>query len=62
MNRPIHFEIQADDPTRAAKFYFEKYAGSQMDYWVVTTGPEGTPGINGDDHHLLMHHRYCQYR
>lgn len=56
-NRVIHFEIQADDITRAKEFY-EKTFGwkvKQMmtkekggiDYWGVTTGPEGTPGING---------------
>ena len=53
-NRPIHFEVQADDPERAKNFY-EKALGwkidkstmpdVQMDYWMVNTG-EG-PGING---------------
>ncbi len=53
-NRPIHFEIQADDAERAKKFYedvlgwkIEKASmpGVGMDYWMVETG-EG-PGING---------------
>ena len=51
MPRPIHFELPADDPDRAAKFYSEalgwkitKWDGP-MDYWMVSTG-EG-PGING---------------
>lgn len=53
-NRPIHFEIQADDAQRAKKFYenclgwkIEKSSmpGVGMDYWMVMTG-EG-PGING---------------
>lgn len=53
-NRPIHFEVQADDAERAKKFYesvlgwkIEKTAmpGVGMDYWSVTTG-EG-PGIDG---------------
>jgi uncharacterized protein len=53
-NRPIHFEIQADDVERAKKFY-EKTLGWKieksempdvgMDYWMVMTG-DG-PGING---------------
>jgi hypothetical protein len=56
MNRVVHFEIQADDVARAAKFY-EKVLGwkiSQimkkeeggMDYWGITTA-EGGHGING---------------
>lgn len=43
MMRPIHFEIHAENPARAAKFYtdvfgwlFEEYPA--MDYWVVYTG------------------------
>jgi len=53
-NRPIHFEIQADDAERAKSFYekalgwkIEKSTmpGVGMDYWMVMTG-EG-PGING---------------
>ncbi len=53
MPRPVHFEIHADDPERAAAFYrsvfdweIEKWEGPR-EYWLVTTGPEGTPGING---------------
>src|SRR6202790_1220566 len=53
MSRVIHFEIPANDPERAAKFYhkvfgwkFDKWAGP-TEYWMVTTGAEGTPGING---------------
>lgn len=51
MPRPIHFEVHADDPDRAMRFYgdlfgwrFEYYMN---DYWSVVTGEEGTPGING---------------
>jgi uncharacterized protein len=53
MSRVIHFEIPAGDLERAANFYrqafgwkIEKWPGP-MEYWMVTTGPEGTPGING---------------
>jgi len=53
MARVIHFEIPADDPERAVSFYrdalgwkIEKYPGPQ-DYWLITTGAEGEPGING---------------
>jgi len=52
MPRPVHFEIPADDPERAAAFYRDlfgwqitKWEGP-MDYWLVTTG-EGGPGIDG---------------
>jgi predicted enzyme related to lactoylglutathione lyase len=53
MSRVIHFEIPAGDPERAANFYrkvfgwkIEKWPGP-MEYWMVSTGAEGTPGING---------------
>ena len=55
----VHFEIPADDPERAVKFYRElfgweiKQVGGPMDYWFVETVPtdgEGMPirqGVNG---------------
>ena len=53
MNRIIHFNISADDPRRAVKFYgsvfgwkAEKWPGP-VDYWMITTGPDDKPGING---------------
>jgi uncharacterized protein len=53
MSRVIHFEIPASDPERAAAFYkktfgwkIEKWPGP-MEYWMVTTGADGAPGING---------------
>jgi predicted enzyme related to lactoylglutathione lyase len=54
-NRVAHFEIHADDPERAVKFYTEvfgwkitKWEGGQMEYWMVETGPrEEAGGING---------------
>lgn len=53
MSRVIHFEIPVDNPDRAAEFYkaafgwsFNKWAGP-MEYWMVTTGPDAAPGING---------------
>jgi predicted enzyme related to lactoylglutathione lyase len=52
MARVVHFEINADDPERAAQFYtkvfgwkVEKWAGP-LDYWLLMTG-EGEPGIDG---------------
>ncbi len=53
MSRVIHFEIPADKPEELQKFYggllgwqFKKWDGP-MPYWLITTGPEGHPGING---------------
>ena len=53
MPRVIHFEISADDPERAVKFYedvlgwkVQKWEGP-VDYWLITTGPDDEPGING---------------
>ena len=53
MPRPIHFEIHVDDPQRAAQFYssifgwkIEKWNGPE-DYWLITTGADSEPGING---------------
>ena len=53
MPRVIHFELCADDPERAVKFYDEvfgwktqKWDGPQS-YWLLATGEEGQPGIDG---------------
>lgn len=53
MPRVVHFEIHAGDPDRAVNFYqalfgwtFQKWEGP-MDYWLITTGPNEQPGING---------------
>jgi uncharacterized protein len=53
MSRVIHFEIHADDPQRAVNFYqhifdwqINKWEGT-ANYWLITTGPDSEPGING---------------
>jgi hypothetical protein len=53
MPKVIWFEIPVDDPERAIKFYedvfgwkIEKWDGP-FDYWLITTGPDDEPGING---------------
>ena len=53
MARVVHFEIAVDDPERAVEFYtktfgwkIQKWDGPQ-EYWLVMTGDEGQPGING---------------
>ena len=53
MPRPVHFEIPAENPDRAMQFYssvfgwkFNKWDGP-MDYWVISTGQPGEPGIDG---------------
>lgn len=63
MKRPVHFEILADDPRKVAAFYADVFGwevatwddGDQT-YWLVTTGPEDTPGINGG----IMHRHFDQ--
>ncbi len=60
MERVVHFEIHASDPTRAANFYSSVFGwkinewvvpGVQVPdenrYWLVVTGEESNPGING---------------
>lgn len=53
MNRVIHFEVSADDPERAVRFYADvfgwrakKWEGGDEDYWLIDTGSDGA-GING---------------
>lgn len=53
MARVVHFEIHAEEPDRAINFYqktfgweFQKWDGP-MNYWLVMTGPDDQPGING---------------
>lgn len=53
MSRVVHFEILADDPEKVAEFYKEALGWEVMTwdgpqaYWMVTTGDEKSPGING---------------
>jgi len=53
MPRVVHFEIPADDPERAVNFYRSVFGweintwGGPVEYWLITTGPEGEMGING---------------
>ncbi len=53
MPRVVHFELSAEDPDRAKKFYdqvfgwkFEKWSGP-MDYWLISTGGDNQPGSGG---------------
>ena len=54
MARVVHFEVHADNPERAIHFYqscfgwqFQKWEGGAEDYWLIITGPDDKPGING---------------
>lgn len=54
MNRPTYFEILADDPRKLSEFYqavfnweVAAWGGEDQSYFMVTTGPEDAPGING---------------
>jgi len=51
-NRVTHFEIPANDPEKALNFFktvfgwnFQQFGKDE--YWIVITGDEKTPGING---------------
>ena len=53
MPRVIHVKICADDPQRAVTFYqqafgwkINKWEGP-MEYWLIQTGAEDEPGIDG---------------
>jgi len=53
MGRVVHFEIEAEDPERASRFYkavfgwkIEKWEGP-TEYWLITTGLKGEAGIDG---------------
>lgn len=52
MSRAVHFEIQASNPKTLIDYYtglfgwsFNKWEGGE--YWLIHTGPEEKPGING---------------
>jgi uncharacterized protein len=52
MARAVHFEIHASNPPALIQFYsalfgwtFNKWEGG--DYWMIHTGPDEQPGING---------------
>ena len=47
-NTIVHFEIPASDPAKLSRFYsevfgwkFEKAPMTEMEYWMITTGPRG---------------------
>ncbi|NOT38107.1 MAG: VOC family protein [Saprospiraceae bacterium] len=51
-NRVVHFEIPCDNPEKTMDFFkevfgwtFQQFVPEQ--YWVVITGDEKSPGING---------------
>src|SRR5947199_10523292 len=54
MNRVTHFEIYTAEPEAVRPFYqdvfgwkFEKFEGGPIEYWLVSTGDDKEPGING---------------
>ncbi len=54
MPRVIHFEIHADDPKRAMRFYhsvlawdFTLIENMSVGYWGIKTGESEQPGIDG---------------
>jgi predicted enzyme related to lactoylglutathione lyase len=64
MHQVIHFELGTVEPERAAGFYSKvfgrkitKWNGPE-EYWLVETGPQDKPGINGG----LLRHQDAQPR
>jgi len=64
MARIVHFEIPADNPEQQMEFFtnvfgwkFEKWG--EQPYWMITTGPDESIGINGglmareNEHHRV---------
>jgi uncharacterized protein len=53
MSRVIHFEIHAENPERARRFYTDLFGweftswGGPMEYYLIKTGPDDQRGING---------------
>ena len=53
MSRPVHFDISAENPQRALKFYQDAFGWTSqkwdgpMEYWMLMTGDDKEPGING---------------
>ena len=53
MHRVVHFEIHAEEPQRAISFYSKLFGwqftswGTPQEYWVIATGKDTEPGING---------------
>jgi len=64
MNRVVHFEFAAVEPARAAEFYRQVFGWEitswpgPEEYFLVTTGPNDQPGINGG----IMRHQDAQPR
>jgi uncharacterized protein len=54
MARVNHFEIYTADPEAVQPFYrdvfgwkFQTFEYGPLEYWLITTGPNNEPGING---------------
>ena len=54
MGRLVHFEILTEDPQKAVDFYksvfnweIATWGGGEESYWLLTTGTDDVPGING---------------
>lgn len=52
MSRAVHFEIHASNPQALIDFYSNLFGWSFSkfptgEYWMINTGPDSQPGING---------------
>lgn len=53
MPRIIHFDMASKEPEKTIAFYSKVFGwkfdnwGGPMNYWIITTGPNDKPGIDG---------------
>jgi predicted enzyme related to lactoylglutathione lyase len=53
MDRVVHFELNVSDPERTEAFFTQVFGWKVVkweggpEYWLVSTGEDGEPGING---------------
>jgi predicted enzyme related to lactoylglutathione lyase len=51
--RVVHFDISAEEPEQLKQFYADVFGWKMVkwdgpfDYWLISTGDEGEPGIDG---------------
>ncbi|MBS4016551.1 MAG: VOC family protein [Candidatus Latescibacteria bacterium] len=53
MPRIAHFDISSKEPEKTMEFFTKVFDwkfnnwGGPFEYWLITTGPDNKPGING---------------
>lgn len=53
MSRIVHFDITSKEPQKTVDFFTKVFGwkfddwGGPYEYWLITTGPDNKPGIDG---------------